>query len=510
MTSTMSIALAFAVLALAGPQDERAARALSGVTLDETGRPLAGVEIEARLDWRRLATNQFWRQAPLPEANASTARSDEQGRFEIAVERGPTYELSLRKPGHRVGRAEAVAGRRLAVKLVRGSDEPVFATAPASEPGGVRGLIGGDGLPLGEGVIVRLPWEHAPLATTDRRGYYHVPWSEKAAQDLKVVLAPGYRLAALPKESFARPEPATEDVALERGSVITGRIVGGGGQPLTGLLLVVDTDLRVAANSVYSSVPWTVTTGADGGFRIAELGEGDRFWVRALLADGTPLEIGEGRARREPLDLGTVAAGPTTAVSGTVTGKNGARVDDGRVHVLRLFDHQPVQWLVAHDTPSWPIEPGGRYRIPRLPPGRHELCFWVEGAEHEIRVVEAGAGGGELTLDVEVGKGRSFQGRVVDADGKPIDGALLRAFAWGESELAPLVPPGAPDHRGRFLVGNVRVLTRTDGTFLLERIRSHLPIRLTVEKKGFETATLRVEVDGAPPAEIRLERARFE
>jgi hypothetical protein len=170
--------------------------------------------------------------------------------------------------------------------------------------------------------------------------------------------------------------------------------------------------------------------------------------------------------------------------------------------------------LVARETPSYPIDQTGSYRIPSLCPGKYELAFWIDNAEIEVRVVDAGPGGeqgGEQHLDVAIGQGRRFQGKVVDEAGKPVAGALLRAFGWAKDELLPLVPPDNPTgHNGRFLVGNVRVLTRDDGSYRLERIRSHLPIRLTVEKPkdGYRKCTLRVEVDGEPPPVITLVKAK--
>ena len=164
---------------------------------------------------------------------------------------------------------------------------------------------------------------------------------------------------------------------------------------------------------------------------------------------GAPFEIDEGVAVVKHKKLGDLKTGPLSSIEGRVTWKGTNKpVEDGRVHVLRLWDHKVAQWLVMRETPHFPIDSAGGYRIPGLPPGRYEIGFWTEKAQVEVRVVVFPNKATSRRLDVEIHRGRSYSGKVVDQEGKAIDRALLRALpAFPTPARTPSArPPPTANH----------------------------------------------------------------
>jgi len=481
-------------------------KSLYGVAQDPNGRPVTGAKLAVFPDLELIATNEFWRQAAKPSTPMYRSVTGSDGRFAIAAEPGRVYRVRITKPGFRTFELRAVVGRPFLAQMTPGRDETkAIAASDATTGPTVSGTItNAEGKPV-TGAVLRKPWDWDTLARTGPDGAYSVAFGKD--DEFFMVFHPGFQVGVIHRPSSENATAKPQDLELAHGYAVTGRLLDEAGKPIAGTRVVIDSDILVAENHSYSGVPWSTTTDASGRFAFAELAPNGRYFVRTILNDGTPLEFGQGWAKQAACDLGTYRTGPRTSVAGVAKWKDGRPIEFGFVHVLRLYDGPLSQWFVARETPAYPLVKG-QYRIPGLCPGRYELCFMVENAEPEVRLVTAPAKGGKARIDVAIGVGRSFQGKVVDLDGKPIAGALLRGLQFGGNDAAPLVPPNKPDHNGRFLVGNVRVLTRKDGTYLLERVRSYVPTRLVVIKQGFKTRTIRVDVGDEPPAEIVLERAQ--
>lgn len=499
--------------ALAVPQsgaqpDAVPARApVSGLTGSSPEQPIGDVAIEVREYTERIATWEFWRGAPVTERILAQGRSDAAGRFAFEVPFGRLYDVRFAKPGHRPGRVVVPAGRPFLGPVVPGAPEaePETTTPPGEPCLLARFVDRTSGAPVA-GAHVRPPWGNEWLATSDAEGRVRILEAPKLREDVLLVFAPGYRIAALAKEHFAAPgtAPVERSYELEAGPALRGRLVDAEDQPLPGVLVVTETDVPVGEDGIYSAVAWWTRTDAEGRYESSGFVPGARYWVRTLLNTTVPCELGRGRfTDAGDVDLGTARTGPTFAVLGRVTNEGRPLGRDGRVHVLALSATPVHQKLVARNTPSYPIDPSGLYRIPALAPGQYELCFWVDGLEHEVRVVEAPRPGAPVRLDVDMGPGRTITGRVLDTDGNPAGGVLLRALVW-KDEYQVLVPAGDLSHNGRFLVGNIRVLTRPDGSFRLERVRSRVPILLLVLPEGRPKLELRLGPDATEPVEVRL------
>ena len=490
---------AMATAAMQGPSKKGR---IYGIAQDASGNPVAAAHIEIQVDLTLIATNEFWRQAKTPVVPLHRARSDSSGRFEIKVTPGRLYKVRFHKAGFKTLEVPAAGDRPFLALMTRGTDP---AKNGAAENGGtaISGKIVDETGKALRGAVLRKAWDWDVLARSKADGSYVLARGKD--DDVAMVFHPGYQIGVIPKLPTGPGQDPVHDVELKRGRAVSGRLIDASGKPVAGKLILIDSDILVSADHSYSAVPWTTKTDSHGRFVFRELAKDARYFVRTILDDGTPLEFGQGWAKQTTHDLGTFKTGPRTAFSGTVTWQDGKKLEDGFVRVLRLYDEKLAQWFVAREAPSYPIVLG-KYRIPGLCEGRYELCFMTELAEPEVRIVTADTKTASQQLDVKIGRGRSFKGKVVDLDGKPIGGARLRALQSGTSDASPLVPPGLPEHNGRFLVGNVRVLTREDGSYLLERVRSYTPTRLIVIKEGYRTRTLMIEIGKVPPAVIPLER----
>ena len=507
----LAITLLLAPAALAQqsvPVPERAG--LQGMTGEDPQKPVPGVEVEVRRFAEKIATWDFWRGAPLGELQVAKGRSDAQGRFGFELPFGVLYDVHFRKAGYQNGRAVTGAGRPFLGKVTPGQSGP----GPEDPPLGPPCLVAtfedaktGEAIP---GVRVRAPWGTRWLGTSDAKGQVAVGTLDKVRDDVLMAFSPGHQVFVIPKEHLAAEgKPATErSYRLTSGHRVHGRLVGSDGKPQGGIWVVGETDVPVGEDGVYSAIAWWTQTDAEGRYSLGGYLPESRYWVRSLMNRLVPCELGRGRipAKGADVDLGTQSLGPTFAVEGRITLQGQPLGRPGRVHVLRLSEQKVELKLVARNTPSFPIDPSGLYRIPELAPGSYELCYWVDGLEQQVRVVRTPMMGPRLRVDVDMTPGRTLEGKVVDQDGKPVGGVLLRALVWRD-EYQVLVPEGDLSHNGRFLVGNVRVLTREDGSFKLERVRTQVPILLVALPEGKPKVEMRIEKD-APSTGIvvKIER----
>jgi hypothetical protein len=467
-----------------------------GVTGSSPERPVGDVSIEVRRSYAAIATWSYWRGAPLPKAPTIQGRSDKQGRFRIPVAAGYEYEVSFSKPGYKDSKGFVYANRPFLGFMEKGVSGPLRegtqpATAPSTSPsnmahGKLKDAV--TGKPI-VGAEIREFWGTKSLTHSSKAGEFAVHCTAEQAKNDLLVWAKGYRLSVVPQAAFGKQGGV--EIGLQAGVLLSGQLVDAKGKPQVGRWVVLGTDVPVG-ETIYGGVVLWTRTDAEGRYGFSALASGWRYWVRTLLPGGTPFEIADGKMPEGPMDLGLATAVPSFSVEGRVTDPDGKPLLGGRVHVLRLFGGKPVQLQVVRTTPSFPIDGQGRFRIPGLAPYSHELCFFLEGLEHAVRVVKPPEKGAVLPLSVQMGSGRSLRGVVVDAQDKPVDGALLRGMVWSDQEIAPIVPHGDLSHMGRFIAGNMRVLTRPDGTFLLERLRSQLPLRIICSKKGYKSVKLRV------------------
>ncbi|MCA8969740.1 MAG: hypothetical protein KDC95_08150 [Planctomycetes bacterium] len=520
---------------------------LVGLVRDLEGQPVAGAEVTAVLDAFSLASPEFWRMMPIGLDAVASAKSGADGGFRLEVEHGPLYSVTATKDGALSNEARVHVDRPFALTLGANAsgpqpndhrgparvnrtgtfDAPVqeYRATDEEDEKPAQGRVLGQVVDAKTGnalsdVVFRRAWKDRVLARSDGQGNFSLPWTEKSTKEPVFVFAKGHKITAIPTSAFRSGEDTRFDMRLEPGIGVTGRIVDEDGKPVRDVVLICEDDI-VFESTQYGAIAWRTTTDEDGKWSFEELGPGSRYWVRGFTKDTMPIDVAEGRLAADAkasIAVPTFVTGPRSSIEGVVKRRDGtpivasdaAPAEPPKVHYLRLYDHGPAPVVMAF-TPWVPIEPNGSYRIPGLAPGAYELAFWVDAdLEVEVRTIrlDAGTAKRDNRIDVEVGPGREYSGKVVDEAGHPIDAVLLRAIPDFENEYMPLVPPGKPDHPGRYLQGNVRVLTKPDGTYLLTRIRSHVAMRLLVQKEGYATKKLLVPSGQEPPKTITLERTR--
>ncbi|HEU4420396.1 MAG TPA: carboxypeptidase regulatory-like domain-containing protein, partial [Planctomycetota bacterium] len=212
------------------------------------------------------------------------------------------------------------------------------------------------------------------------------------------------------------------DITLPGGVPITGRVVDTAGSPVADAAVWLGSD---------RDGPWrgddVARTGADGTFTLHHVPEGAFVAARhAVLARSEVQPIQRGGAIE--LRLG----GPGGTVQVRVLDDAGAAVPDALVFAGDALDASPL-WL-ADGALVWRPPPfeartdeHGRAATGAFAPGRHPLFVRATGHAPHAGWVEVSPDAAPVTARehvVRLSRGARVQGRVVDAGGAPIAGAL--------------------------------------------------------------------------------------
>ncbi len=197
-------------------------------------------------------------------------------------------------------------------------------------------------------------------------------------------------------------------------------------------------------------------TPADGSFVLADLSPGE---YRLAAQRGAQTSETEGPL---PLSAGDDLRGLTLKLT------NGARLA-GAVFDLRSRVPLPGALIQVVATPlSATADAQGRFVLPPLPPGGHELSVEAEG--HLSRVVPLAVTSGENTRDFEIFLMPSARltGMVVNGEGNGVPRAQLLLSRYQASQDAPPPSPaGATDATGHFALdvgpGLVQLVARAPG-----------------------------------------------
>jgi len=132
-------------------------------------------------------------------------------------------------------------------------------------------------------------------------------------------------------------------------------------------------------------------------------------------------------------------------IAGHVEDENGDPIVDAGVMVLPRFPggRWSPTWPMTRDQFSRRTGADGKFAFRRVAAGIYEMRFIAEARVIE-RIDEVAAGRKDLKIVLRPGK--VIRGRVVDADGDPVEGALVQVRYGGEREL--FVHQTGPD--GRF------------------------------------------------------------
>ncbi len=309
-------------------------------------------------------------------------------------------------------------------------------------------------------------------ATTDERGvaeFLEVPVG------LLVVQAVKNKLVALDEVNARVTDSPPVELTLESGRIISGRVVDGDGEPLTGAHAALSMGTGHA-------LPLRATAGDDGRFRIGPAPIDSltlAVWSPGFVPRAIPVPVTVTRDLRVVLEL-------AARITGTIVDASGQPISGAHVQILReglvrgagvpmqvnpAFESQPAApWLSGElgvlpgpvppippvslslpdepadelDVPTAPLglsDSEGKFTLATVPPGDIRLIARHADYVEKISRVLTLEPGGESTVSLSLGSGGHIDGTAINADGKPAagvrvlllarDGLLLRDLTTG-------------------------------------------------------------------------------
>jgi hypothetical protein len=235
------------------------------------------------------------------------------------------------------------------------------------------------------------------------------------------------------------------DVALPRAGAIVGTVTDNQGDPIDQMWVSAMRPTYVDGRRVLRAVDTTVTNDV-GAFRLNGLAPGD-YYVKASDRLG-PVEFAEeplvspttyypgvtdvAQAERVAVKLGAevrnLALVVTPAPSATLTGSV-VRADGGPVRLFSgrvSLQNTTESGIGGGITGGASIGEGGAFRLSGVRPDSYQLLADV-GTDFGILPIDVG--GGDMSVNITVGRGGSIKARIVTADGAPLPQGTLEFAA---------------------------------------------------------------------------------
>ncbi|WP_237079879.1 carboxypeptidase-like regulatory domain-containing protein [Myxococcus xanthus] len=265
-----------------------------------------------------------------------------------------------------------------------------------------------------------------------------------------MVSAPGYLDTLVNLRSSTNTSSAT--ITLFRATTITGVAVDAHGSPAPGVALTLMRECNPAAPYHLHET----TTDETGHFELKACRPGE-WEIQArderFLPETVPVY-----APSKDLRL-SLRQGPT--VLGTVSDEHGAPVPDANVDIsARNEEDLPSRHAYS--------DAQGRFQLGAVQPGhyvvrvRKEILGVVRTVSHDLELRE----GTQSQVELRFPEGVTVSGVVVTASGKPLEGAVVRAYR--ASPVAETEPPALSIHCG----GSGGARTGADGRFILRHLSS--------------------------------------
>ncbi len=429
-------------------------------------------------------------------------RTDSQGVFRVeGVGKGHISTLSVRAPGFgdlRLNAFQATDGplwRTVKAMALAGQGEqklPPLALLPGKELcGTIRDEL--TNRPL-DGAVVEL-WDFIMgnrAVRTEEDGTYC--FEGVGDRVVMIVSKRGYatfRDPPLPGLALSRGAVATRDISLELGGALEGTVRAAGGEPVPRALV----RLRPADRGYGSWRTalglrdiWTYTD-SGGNYRLAGV-PAVRLYAEAV-APGFDVGTSEEQATQpggtqQGVDI-TLVKG--ARVEGLVVTEGGTPVEGARVIVAREPDEKgdTAAWRALSEGAFTFTDRQGRFSLANVPVGNLLIRAEAKGlAPVTYRQPDARGGQGIASLRFELPAAVVLSGKVVDADGRPVDGCWLR--------LKHTVSPRDTLHRQPF---HARVAP--DGTFRVENLPAgtyRLDAHASSPLPGPKLRDLRMDVEG--------------
>jgi protocatechuate 3,4-dioxygenase beta subunit len=281
-------------------------------------------------------------------------------------------------------------------------------------------------------------------------------------------------------------------IKLSRGGTITGLVRDAQKVPQVGAQVLL-------TKVPMSGGPQTVSTGADGRYTFEKIAPGEYMVIRAPTGGG-PLMLVGGMRQVVVKEGETTVHDLDDAAKINLTG-----------HVLK--GGQPVgNAMLFFNTSNGSGTPADLRQSRTDAEGRYQVGLDTAGS-YQVVVASGGAifGGAQSAISIQVPdqenpvvditmKAAGISGRVTNAEGRPVSGAVVTVTATGAAS--------EPSGHGR---GGMQDRTEPDGSFLVEGLEPGV-YGLTVAASGYRNAEMPpvtiANEDDVPSVDVRLEPGR--
>jgi protocatechuate 3,4-dioxygenase beta subunit len=362
--------------------------AISGIVIDENGKPIAGATVRAWAAEPSRAYRQRILSAQPENDPLATATTNDAGAFSVDTKGAVAVDLRVDKDGRRTASIDAVDG-----------EEPL--TVILRPPLQRKVMIEGGGEPVANALVV-----FGPHLMTKTNAAGEAPMLDDT---IGLIIHPDRAVSVRPQPRIA---PMMK-VKLERGITLRGHVLNAKGA-------------AVKADLFIGGVP-VATSGDDGAFTIAHAPSN---WQSLVAAAGNQAAVvSHTEARTVDLHLA-----PAMTVNGTLRDEAGRAAGGGRV-TLRVQGPDGAAYDVAI------ADAKGNFAFDPVPPRGYALFASHPAYTFDSLPVQAGEGSNRLMVAHALARVR---GRVVDAQGKPVAGAFISNGGFGGR------PNTITDAAGRF------------------------------------------------------------
>ena len=412
------------------------------------------------------------------------------------------FRLSNIRPAQKRWAVYSQRSRRMALFKVpsKASPDPVPVTLHYRAANAEGRVVGSDGNPVpGVKVTVRVTtpegdrYDLPAYRETDAYGRYAAPFTP-SGETLKTQAAVGEDATAavsagrvydieMPDLVAGRPGKAPDKPEPPRVRY-SGRVVDDDGKPVAGAEL----QMYYPKNNMLGSAG-TAITDADGRFSRLIPADAERVDFRLshpecisyqFEFDRPPPPV---RALRDGSAVLVMKRGHS--IRGVVKGPDGRPLANALVMAAAAYGTTPgPENEVNEDFTSPRTAMDGSFRVGGLPAGRLDVMVAADGLAPKIEPVEVKADAPPLEIALEQGK--TYAGRVVDPDGRPVEGATVYATDWRN---------GRRERRG----SNRWTRTDADGRFTLSGLPNEGTMRIGYGKSP-DFLSMSAEWPAAGPA----------
>lgn len=245
----------------------------------------------------------------------------------------------------------------------------------------------------------------------------------------------------------------------------SGTIVNEQGEPLEG----VQVGVYYRIQGVMSMLGGEVTTDSQGRWETHLPVDVSNVGVRLCHPDYISFhfeESGQSTPLPDELKAGTnvMMMKRGIRIHGTVLDEKGRPVENALVAAGELYSHSPQKGIVEDCTTNRTAKDGS-FSIGGLP--QRKLDIAVSGAGYAPKIVPVDVKPSMKAVSLILGKGRTYTGRVVDKDGRAIEGVRVDCSFWilGSSRRF-LDLSAVTDHQGYFAVKDIPVVGNVSFIFV--------------------------------------------